>query len=311
MEILGENVRTFSMTPNASVLCDVLVDPRFSCKTSRKVRGARHCCGRINRSRANSHASASSSSAKSDDVTKEMLKRELFDVFGIASSSSSSNDERNDDERNQRRQKQQRKKRVAKGLDKTKLQSVVARLEQTMVDENTIERTELLCGRWKLLCTYKEDVDVVEFFDVKSWQRYLFEKGPSPVQSLVLGNTSTVENVYQVLEDPKEAPNAKWQNVAKFTFEFNGERKDVELIIEADIEGVRDEQSFFYRFSNGYFDVNRGELKLPYPVPFDFIEKARPGQTKGWFQTTYLDEELRVSVGQKGSKFILMRERSD
>jgi len=146
MEILGENVRTFSMTPNASVLCDVLVDPRFSCKTSRKVRGARHCCGRINRSRANSHASASSSSAKSDDVTKEMLKRELFDVFGIASSSSSSNDERNDDERNQRRQKQ-RKKRVAKGLDKTKLQSVVARLEQTMVDENTIERTELLCGR--------------------------------------------------------------------------------------------------------------------------------------------------------------------
>ena len=311
MEILGENVRTFSMTPNASVLCDVLVDPRFSCKTSRKVRGARHCCGRINRSRANSHASASSSSAKSDDVTKEMLKRELFDVFGIASSSSSSNDERNDDERNQRRQKQQRKKRVAKGLDKTKLQSVVARLEQTMVNENTIEQTELLCGRWKLLCTYKEDVDVVEFFDVKSWQRYLFEKGPSPVQSLVLGNTSTVENVYQVLEDPKEAPNAKWQNVAKFTFEFNGERKDVELIIEADIEGVRDEQSFFYRFSNGYFDVNRGELKLPYPVPFDFIESVRPGQTKGWFQTTYLDEELRVSVGQKGSKFILMRERSD
>ena len=312
MKILGENVRTFTMTTNASVLCDVLVDPRFSCKTSRKVRGARHCCGRTHRSRANSHASASSSSAKSTDdmTTKEMLKRELFDVFGIASSSSSSNDERNDDERNQRRQKQ-RKKRVAKGLDKTKLQSVVARLEQTMVDENTIERTELLCGRWKLLCTYKEDVDVVEFFDVKSWQRYLFEKGPSPVQSLVLGNTSTVENVYQVLEDPKEAPNAKWQNVAKFTFEFNGERKDVELIIEADIEGVRDEQSFFYRFSNGYFDVNRGELKLPYPVPFDFIEMLRPGQTKGWFQTTYLDEELRVSVGQKGSKFILMRERSD
>ena len=299
------------MTTNASVLFDVLVDPpRFSCKTSRKAHGERNCRRRINRRRANSHASASSSSAKSDDATtKEMLKRELFDVFGIASSSSSSNDERNDDERNQRQK--QRKKRVTKGLDKTKLQSVVARLEQTMVDENTIERTELLCGRWKLLCTYKEDVDVVEFFDVKSWQRYLFEKGPSPVQSLVLGNTSTVENVYQVLEDPKEAPNAKWQNVAKFTFEFNGERKDVELIIEADIEGVRDEQSFFYRFSNGYFDVNRGELKLPYPVPFDFIESVRPGQTKGWFQTTYLDEELRVSVGQKGSKFILMRERSD
>lgn len=296
------------MTTNSSVLFDVFVDPRFGCKTTRKVHGGRNRTrtNRRRRTRANSHASASSSSSKSDDVTKDALKRELFDVFGISSSSSSSNDI-NDDGRKQR----QRKKRLAKGLDKTKLQSVVTRLEQTMVDENTIEQTELLCGRWKLLCTYKEDVDVVEFFDVGSWQRYLFEKGPSPVQSLVLGNTSTVENVYQVLEDPKEAPNAKWQNVAKFTFEFNGERKDVELIIEADIEGVRDEQSFFYRFSNGYFDVNRGEYKLPYPVPFDFIESVRPGQTKGWFQTTYLDEELRVSVGQKGSKFILMRERSD
>ena len=296
------------MTTNSSVLFDVFVDPRFGCKTTRKVHGGRNRTrtNRRRRTRANSHASASSSSSKSDDVTKDALKRELLDVFGISSSSSSSNDI-NDDGRKQR----QRKKRLAKGLDKTKLQSVVTRLEQTMVDENTIEQTELLCGRWKLLCTYKEDVDVVEFFDVGSWQRYLFEKGPSPVQSLVLGNTSTVENVYQVLEDPKEAPNAKWQNVAKFTFEFNGERKDVELIIEADIEGVRDEQSFFYRFSNGYFDVNRGEYKLPYPVPFDFIESVRPGQTKGWFQTTYLDEELRVSVGQKGSKFILMRERSD
>lgn len=295
---------------NSSVLFDVLVDPRFATTTTpRKVRGGRNNRSRRVRTRANSHASASSSSSsKSGDATKDLLKRELFDAFGISSSSSSSNDA-NEDGRNQRQR--QRKKRLAKGLDKTKLQSVVTRLEQTMVDENTIEQTELLCGRWKLLCTYKEDVDVVEFFDVGSWQRYLFEKGPSPVQSLVLGNTSTVENVYQVLEDPKEAPNAKWQNVAKFTFEFNGERKDVELIIEADIEGVRDEQSFFYRFSNGYFDVNRGELKLPYPVPFDFIESVRPGQTKGWFQTTYLDEELRVSVGQKGSKFILMRERSD
>ena len=249
------------------------------------------------RRRAKSNASASSSSSGKEEE-KDTLKKALFEeVFGMRGSSSSSTTAVNGNQR------------MAKSLDKARLQSIVASLEETMVGVNTIENTQLLCGRWKLLCTYKEDVDKVEFFDLQSWQRYLFEKGPSPVQSLVLGNTSTVENVYQYLEDPKKSPGAKWQNIAKFTFEFNGERKDVELIIEAEIEGLRDEQSFYYRFSNGFFDVNGGEFKFPYPVPFDFIESVRPGQTKGWFQTTYLDEDLRVSVGQKGSKFILMREK--
>jgi hypothetical protein len=42
-------------------------------------------------------------------------------------------------------------------------------------------------------------------------------------------------------------------------------------------------------------------------VPFDVLEKLRPGQTKGWFATTYLDERLRISRGNKGSVFVLKR----
>ena len=48
-------------------------------------------------------------------------------------------------------------------------------------------------------------------------------------------------------------------------------------------------------------------IKIPYPVPFDLLEAARPGQTKGWFATTYLDERLRISRGNKGSVFVLRR----
>ena len=49
----------------------------------------------------------------------------------------------------------------------------------------------------------------------------------------------------QLLEDPR-ADASKWQNVVAF-----GEGN--QLIIEAVLEGVRDEKSFFYRFSGGFF----------------------------------------------------------
>lgn len=41
------------------------------------------------------------------------------------------------------------------------------------------------------------------------------------------------------------------------------------------------------------------------------LEAVRPGQTKGWFSTPYLDEDLRISVGNKGSIFVLRRPPGD
>ena len=82
----------------------------------------------------------------------------------------------------------------------------------------------------------------MQFLDPESWRKYIFEQGPSPVQSLVVGNAD-VSNVSQILEDPAETT-SKWQNIVDF-----GEGNA--LVIEAAIEGVRDESSFFYRFSGG------------------------------------------------------------
>ena len=59
----------------------------------------------------------------------------------------------------------------------------------------------LLLNEWQLVTTFKPGTGDVRFTDPESWRKYIFDQGPSPVQSLVVG-AGTVDNVFQVLEDP-------------------------------------------------------------------------------------------------------------
>ena len=178
-----------------------------------------------------------------------------------------------------------------------------ARVEQVVRELEALNptpvsvRSPLLLGEWRLLTTFKPGIGETDFWSIESWRKYIWEQGPSPVQTLVLGSGNT-SNVSQVLQDPTAEGNV-WQNAVQ----FGG---GLRLVIEAALEGVRDDTSFFYRFEGGFVELPSGG-RLPYPVPFGLLERLRPGQTKGWFATTYLDEDLRVSVGNKGSVFVLRR----
>jgi hypothetical protein len=95
---------------------------------------------------------------------------------------------------------------MARVGDRARLESLVTSLEAINPTPRPFERPELLLNEWRLVTTFQPGTADVSFFSAESWRKYLLESGPSPVQSLVVGN-STVDNVYQVLrDDPRGSP---------------------------------------------------------------------------------------------------------
>ena len=62
-------------------------------------------------------------------------------------------------------------------------------------------------------------------------------------------------------------------------------------------------------FDYGSFDLFDGKFKIPYPVPFrlPILRDA----VKGWIDITYLSNRLRISRGNKGTTFILLKEKEE
>ena len=61
-----------------------------------------------------------------------------------------------------------------------------------------------------------------------------------------------------------------------------------------------------FAFDEGYFALRTplfGVDRLPYPVPFRLLGK----EAEGYLDTTYLSDKLRISVGNKGTQFVLGR----
>lgn len=56
-----------------------------------------------------------------------------------------------------------------------------------------------------------------------------------------------------------------------------------------------------FTFDLAYFEVNG--LRIPYPVPFRLLGD----EARGYLDTRYVSERLRVSTGNKGTTFILGR----
>lgn len=172
-------------------------------------------------------------------------------------------------------------------------------LEASAPADADTNASPLLPGRWRVLYQGKPGGDKVEFFSVKSWQRYLSGDGPSPIQNLVSGSSS-VSRLYQVVQFDQGRDAGRILNVVDAS-------PAAVVAIEASLEDKPQRNRLGFRFSGGTILLRtlwNATLSLPYPVPFELLGD----NAKGWLQTDYITPRLRLSRGNKGSLFVLAPE---
>jgi hypothetical protein len=76
---------------------------------------------------------------------------------------------------------------------------------------------------------------------------------------------------------------------------------------EADPDPNRPDSRIDFVFDEGNFQF--GDLKVPYPVPFR-VPLFRDW-VKGWIDLTYLSDRVRISRGNKGTTFVLVKEEEE
>mmetsp|Transcript_54789 Transcript_54789/g.102732 ORF Transcript_54789/g.102732 Transcript_54789/m.102732 type:complete len:601 (+) Transcript_54789:74-1876(+) len=173
-------------------------------------------------------------------------------------------------------------------------------LESAFLKSDPADTNEspLIPGRWRVLYQGKPGGEKTEFFSIESWRKYIAGDGPSPIQNLVSGSSS-VNRLYQVVQF--DGPDSgRINNVVDLS-------PAAVIAIEADLDGKPQRNRLGFRFTGGKIllrTIWNGTLSLPYPVPFDLLGD----NAKGWLQTDYLTEKLRLSRGNKGSLFVLTPE---
>lgn len=60
-----------------------------------------------------------------------------------------------------------------------------------------------------------------------------------------------------------------------------------------------------FAFQEAKFEFKNNNFSIPYPVPFTLLGD----EAKGWIDITYMSENFRVSRGNKGTLFLLLKVR--
>lgn len=139
--------------------------------------------------------------------------------------------------------------------------------------------------------------------------------GASVIQRSIVGNAALAPRVEQVLLDSRGSFDGKLAYLANRV--DLRESLGAVLNVVARVENIEQNQ-FNIRFSKAWFSFQKlpnwlggsaleAPFSIPYPVPFRLLgDKA-----SGWLRITYLDKQVRVSRGNRGTCFVLERMSED
>lgn len=176
-------------------------------------------------------------------------------------------------------------------------------------------------GRWRLIYTTNADTGspiqrkAVDTDRFPIYQDVVVEKNydgqPPDAEVLV------VRQVVEFSPNAKLSVDALASTSAYPLREFTEPRKTTGKVLGLNVLGVslvgeeaqpdptKPQSRIDFVFDKGEFDFGNG-LKLPYPVPFRL--PLFRDWVKGWIDVTWLSPRLRISRGNKGTTFVLVKE---
>lgn len=201
---------------------------------------------------------------------------------------------------------------VGSRLDNSELiQSLVDQLEKTPSIPEPAIAPEVY-GRWQLVYTTNADTS-------SPIQRRAVDTQKFPIFQDIVVNDNNQLQVNQVVQFSETAFLSvdALASTADYPLAELTERKSEGKILGLNILGVskvgeeakpdpnRPNSRIDFVFDEGNFDF--GNLKIPYPVPFRL--PILRDTVKGWIDITYLSDRVRIARGNKGTTFILFKQK--
>ena len=166
-------------------------------------------------------------------------------------------------------------------------------------------------GRWRLLYTTNADTS-------SPIQRKAVDSEAFPIYQDIVVNEKGQLLVNQVVKfsDTAELCVSALASTSAYPLAELTNRKSTGKVLGLNILGVslvgeealpdpdRPNSRIDFVFDEGQFDF--GSFKLPYPVPFR--NPLFRDWVKGWIDITWLSDRLRISKGNKGTTFVLVKE---